>query len=109
MKPKYLALAVLLFAILGVGLWWFRQAANVSLEKTTTVPALAKPPAPKPVMQTAQVEPPKIPAVPASSSNALANPAPDPNDPQADLKTAIPDIVHWLQADDIFTFRKNYA
>jgi hypothetical protein len=66
----------------------------------TTLPKLISPPT--------QVELPITPAVPAKGGADTISPAAKP-DPQADLKTAIPDVVNLLRLGDIYTFKKNYT
>jgi cytoskeletal protein RodZ len=110
MKAKKLALVVLVIAIVGVGIWWFIRPTTANLEKTVQalMPAKANtPPA-------AVVEMPKLPPVSLNAGEnnpptSSANLSPDPNDPQADLKTAIPDIVKSLRLGDILTLKKTYT
>jgi len=108
MKAKKLALVVLILAIVGVGLWWLMQPTVATPEKTAQVLTPTKADAPKQVAPPVQVELPKTSAVPANAD--ATSPTVDASaDPQADLKTAIPNIVNLLRLGDIYTLKKTYT
>jgi len=111
MKPKNFILIALLFAIIGAGLWWFMRPTEAPSVKTALVSTPAKNDLPKTVTLPTQVELPKTPAVPAKTGTAAASAEPaDPNDdPQADLKTAIPDIARLERTGDLLGLYEIYT
>jgi hypothetical protein len=113
MKPKNptWVIVALVIAIFGIGFWLYPRPAPLQVKTSvlTTPPTVSKyvapptiaapiiPPAPKPV------------TAPIADTPPVANPAPDSADPQADLKTAIPDIARLLRAGDTVGFRQTYT
>jgi cytoskeletal protein RodZ len=99
MKPRkfFPVLLVFLFALIGVGLWWFLRPSATALVKTATASPPAKIDSVKIIAPPVQVESPKIPAVPTHAEAAI-NATPLSANPQADLKTAIPDLARLAAA-----------
>jgi hypothetical protein len=112
MKRKNFIGIALLVALVGIGVWWMMRLAAEAPAKTagmaaqpgsprmggtptTTAPVNSgiAPPSPNPV-----------------ASLPLPTSAPDTSgDPQADLKTAIPDIARLWKAGDLVTFYEKYT
>jgi hypothetical protein len=113
MKPKNIVLAALFLIVAGLGVWYFTKLA----------PPLAKAPAPglnpgAPKNVIPGVAPSSLSAPsglrpgPASLAATLPIAVPLTNidaDPQADLKTAIPDIARLIRAGDLIAFYEKYT
>ena len=100
-KIKTFVVVVVIAVIMG-GIWWFNQPAATTSEKvaqTAQAPLTAQTTAQRLATPVAQVEPPKLPP---------ATPNPAAVDPQAELKTAIPDIVHFFRTNDVLSFNEKY-
>jgi hypothetical protein len=100
MKSKNFTLIVLIAVIVGVVLWWFTLQPAATPGKSVEVPTPVKTDGPKMAAQVAQVELPLAPAVQPEAETAQAAPiaaAPIAADPQADLKTALPDMARLLR------------
>ncbi len=109
MKPQRFILIALAAVIVGASLWWFTRPAETP-EKTADVPALAKANTPKTAGPTTQIAQPLAPPVKIKSQTAKsADAPPNSSDPQADLKTAIPEIARLVRAGDWATFRETYT
>jgi len=116
MKLKTPTLIALAVAIVGLGLWWLSQPTTAAPEKMAAAPLPAKTMVPAKMVASPTIAPPVAP--PAQQTDialaAVAPPIeespPDPNaDPQADLKTAIPDIVRLIRAGDQVGAYKTYC
>ncbi len=114
MKPKNFIWVALAVAIVGLGLWWFMRPTTAMSEKTSEAPMPAKANAPA----LSKVEAPKPIAPPSvaplgqkpDTTPVAATQTPDPNaDPQADLKTAISDIVRLYRTGDPVEVYKIYV
>ncbi len=120
---KYFGFDLLILIIfIGMGIWWLIPTSVIPLTKSAE---LAPPTEAKPAQQTSPdtpklltssmvapvVEPPVAPPVAPSMQNSAVAPSPlDPNgDPQADLSTAIPDLVHLARAGDFLSIYLNYT
>jgi len=104
MKPKNFAALIIIVAIVGTVLWWLFQKTNASPEKAK-VSVMGKTTVPNTTAQNNLIEKPKLPAVISKSAET----APVPSDPQADLKTAISDIVRLYHANDMATLAERYT
>ncbi len=113
MKPKNFILAVLLVVIVAIGVWWFMRSATTVTEKTADASALSKvgasngvasPQIAKPLSSTVQAK-----TETANTSVTAADATPDAADPQADLKTALPDIARLLRSGDWLVVDQTYT
>lgn len=107
MKPKGLFLLAITFVILAVGIWWILRPTVSTPEKNVQAPMLAKAVA-QPVVV---VEQPKLPAVTpkAETTGAADDTAASANDdPQTDLKSALPDFLRILKSGDIVAVMTTY-
>jgi len=113
MKSQRYILAVLAVVLVGIGLWWFlRPPAPQEKASAATLPAKAVASVSDKVEPPKPLAPPTIaaPALKPAAASVAATSAPDANsDPQADLKTAIPDIVRILRANDLMALVQNYT
>jgi len=100
MKSKHFILIVLVIALVGEGLWWFMRPKAAAPEKTAEATVPAKVEAPKPLAPPVIAPAVATPATKAEATPVVEAPPPNPNDPQADLKTAIPDIARLEATGD---------
>jgi len=100
---------VLIVALLCEGIWWFMRPKIAAPEKTAEAPIPAKVSVTAPI----KIEAPKpvAPSTPKPDAAPVADtPPPDVDaDPQADLKTAIPDIARLKRSGDFLTIYENYT
>jgi len=108
MKSKNFILAVFIVAIMGIGLWWFIRSV-IAPEKTAAAPMSANVSASKPAVPPPQIAKSLVPPVQTKSAAAKAtDAATEPPDPQADLKTALPDIARLLRNGDWLIWAQTY-
>jgi hypothetical protein len=115
MKSKNFMGVILVVAIAGGGIWWFMQPPTATSGKIVAAPAPtpAKADAPKPMAQAIGIAPPKAsplqakPATTAVASGSGAD-ASSNADPQADLKTAIPDMARLVRVSEL-TWYETYT
>jgi hypothetical protein len=103
MTTRNTLLAVIAAALLAAGIWWFSQSAPVPVTtKAATTPTAPATPAPK---VAAPVVPPKSavtaplapPIVPSAQPKPVETPTPSPD---ADLNTAVNDLITALESQD---------
>ncbi len=121
MKPKKFTVLLLFVAIMGILLWWFTRPTAAPPPRMTDAPMPVKAGAPEPMIKPLRIEKPSVAPVedkpdsvkPASDSANLPVESVDlpaePVDTQAELKTAIPDIVRLLRAGDPVDAYKTYT
>ncbi len=105
MKPKNFILITLVVILVCFVVGWFMRLT--APEKTADASAQSKSEAPNAVAPSAQIVKPLAP--PVQYKTETANPPAKSTDPQADLKTAIPDIARLLLAGDLATYQKTYT
>ncbi len=111
MKSPNFILRVLVTAIIGILVWWFLRPTPKTQEKTAAAYASSNVAAPKPLAPPQIAKPLASPVKVNSQTTTSAPPvaAPAEADPQADLKTAIPDIVRLFRAGDDAAFEQTYT
>jgi len=115
MKPRSLVATVIAAALVGGAVWYFTQPAAPAPAPVKTAEA-PKAAAAAPVKPSTQIAPPIAPPVVAPAPKpTAAQPAanPDPaaakTDPQAELNTAIDDIISLLQSGNMMALFEKYA
>jgi len=112
MKFRNFIRVVIAVALVGIGIWWFTRSTTVALEKTAGATMPVRENAPKPVAPP-QIAKPLAPVAQvktemASQPSVSTNATPDSADPQADLKTALPDIVRLQRTGDLVKLYQTY-
>ncbi len=115
MKTQNLVLgAIVLLAAAGGAFWLLHAPAPVPAQASAPAPATVAPTppaevkAPRVAMPTAAPAPVEA-AAPVAAAEPATQPAPTNGDPQAELSTAIPDIIGLLQAGDMVGLMERYG
>jgi len=110
MKNRNTLLGLVVAGLVAVGIvWWLTQTPAekpvAPTASTKPAPAVAAPTSPPKATVAAPTAPVAIPS--ANPTPAVAA-APDPTSPNADLKTAVNDLIATLQSGDVNAFVQNF-